>query len=133
MTITNISLKHVLLAVMALLAGVAPEARAQQNPVPEFTVADRKKADKTPEPTHGLSYTARAKKADRLVSFGDSAHKHVVDKVYVKIQTSKGAPIKSLGLVARHPFTATLTENGTFTIAGNKGAAGSTPAMSVAS
>lgn len=133
MTIANISLKHVLLAAMALLAGVAPEARAQQSPVPEFTVVDRKGADKTPEPAGGLSYTARSKKADRVVNYGDSAHKHVVDKAYVKIQTGRGAPIKSLGLVARHPFTATLTENGTFTIAGNKGAAANATNMFIAS
>ncbi len=133
MTIANISLKRLLMAVMTLLAGAIPEALAQQNPVPEFTVAERKKGTKTPEPATGLSYTARAKKADRLVSFGDSTYKHVVDKAYVKFHTGTGAPIKSLGLVARHPFAATLTENGTFTIAGNKGAAGSAPAMFVAS
>lgn len=76
-----------------------------------------------------LSNVEYASKADRIVVFGDSLDKHIAANAYANIYSGRGALVRSLGLVAKWPFIATLSESGSFVIAGNKNNPGEIPAM----
>jgi hypothetical protein len=67
-----------------------------------------------------LSHILFAAKAARIVTYGDSLHRHVVRDAFVNIYSGDGKLIKSLGKVVSHPFVGTLSDNGSFFIAGNR-------------
>ncbi|WP_153799393.1 hypothetical protein [Foetidibacter luteolus] len=79
--------------------------------------------------TEALGNIAYAQKADRIVAYGDKAGSHVNNNAYANFYNSNGVLIKSVGKVAGAPFAATLSEDGTLIIAGNKAMPGDPPAM----